>query len=286
MKKLVKKTYYNFTHFIGKVSGRYYFEDFKRVYPGGLSFTHLGIRKKSTGQNLNNYLNHCKFYRFAAQFVHNKNVVDVGCGSGYGSKIIKESGSVSFNGYDISKSSIRYARSHFSNYGTFNICSITDMSLVPDNYSDLTICSEVLEHIKEYNKEQRAIDELKRITKNSGLIIIGTPNSELLNGHGFSYYELKDLFAKNFTNYCIFENAFVPFGENKQLWTKRLEEKSTGIIISELIDIEESCTPSNGCIPELKCGLKAGTYNFENYNINTKLLHNTHSWIIVAINKK
>jgi 2-polyprenyl-3-methyl-5-hydroxy-6-metoxy-1,4-benzoquinol methylase len=284
MKRLGNKALNYFTHFIGKISGKYYFEDYVRVYPDGLVLNRLGMKKKATKRHLNNYLNHCKFYQFASQFVKNKKVYDVGCGSGYGSKIIKESGSASVNGYDISKSSIRYAKSHYSNYGTFNICSITDMSQVVNDSSDVTISSEVLEHIKEYNMEQRAIDELKRITKSKGLIIIGTPNTELLNDHGFSYDEINGLFSKNFSHYCIFENAFVPFDENKKLWAKRLEEKNTGVIISELINIEESCI-ADGCIPELKHGLEPGTYNFESYEIDTKLLHNTHSWVIVAINE-
>jgi 2-polyprenyl-3-methyl-5-hydroxy-6-metoxy-1,4-benzoquinol methylase len=285
MRTLLKKVFFYFTHIIGKINGKYYFEDYKRVYPDGLAFNRLGKKSKWTKDELNNYLNHSKFYRFAAQFVNNKEVFDIGCGSGYGSKIIKESGSVSVNGYDISKSSIRYAKSHFSNYGTFNVCSIVDMSQIADNSSDITINSEVLEHIKEYNMEQKAIDELKRITKNKGLIIIGTPNTELSNDHGFSYDDINALFSRNFSHYCIFENAFIPFGEYKKLWVKRLEEKNTGVIISELINIEESCIP-DGFIPELKHGLEAGTYNFENYKIDTKLLHNTHSWIIVAINEK
>ncbi len=281
----MKKVFEIFTHLIGRISGRYYFEDYVRVYPNGLVFNYLGKTRKSTKQDLNNYLNHRKFYQFVAQFVNNKKVVDVGCGSGYGSRILKESGSISVNGFDISKSSIKYAKSHYMDYGTFDISSITDMSQVSDNSYDITISSEVMEHIKEYNMEQRAIGELKRITNDKGLIIIGTPNTELLTNHGFSYDEINGLFSKNFLHYCIFENSFVPFGKNKKAWVKRLEEKKTGVIISELINLKESCIP-HGCIPELKNGFEAGTYNFENYCIDTKLLHNTHSWIIVAINEK
>lgn len=91
MKTIVKKVFENFTHFIGRISGRYYFEDYVRVYPDGLAFNRLRKKRKSTKHDLNNYLNHTKFYRFTAQFVNNKKVADVGCGSGYGSKILKES---------------------------------------------------------------------------------------------------------------------------------------------------------------------------------------------------
>lgn len=283
MNTLIKQVLEVFRHFIARISGRYYFEDYIRVYPNGLVFDCLGKKREPTKQDLNNYLNHCKFYRFVGQFVNNKKVVDVGCGSGYGSKILKERGSISYDGFDISKSSIKYAKSHFNDYGTFDISSITDISQVTDSSYDITICSEVMEHIKEYNMEQRAIEELKRITKNKGLIIIGTPNTELLKNHGFSYDDINGLFFKNFLHYCIFENAFIPFGENMKAWTKRLEEKNTGVIISELINLEESCFP-DGYAPKLKHGIEVGTYNFEDYKIDTKLLHNTHSWIIVAIN--
>lgn len=273
-----------FAHLIGGMSGKYYFEDYVRVYPDGLAFNKFGKRRNQTKQDWNNYLNHCKFYRFVGQFVQNKNIVDVGCGSGYGSKVLKECGALSYDGFDISKSSLGYAKAHFDDFGTFGLASITDMSQVVDGSYDITISSEVLEHIKEYQMEQRAIDELKRITKKSGLIIIGTPNAELLKNHGFSYEEMKDLFSNNFTNYCIFENAFVPFGEMKKAWTKRMEEKNTGVVISESINMEESCVP-DGYTPELKQGIEAGTYPFEGYHIDTKLLHNTHSWVVIAINE-
>ena len=69
--------------------------------------------------------------------------------------------------------------------------------------------------------EQKAIDELKRITKNDGLVIIATPNSEMLDEHGFSYDELQALCKNNFSNFCIFENAFIPAGDAKTLWEAR-----------------------------------------------------------------
>ena len=148
MKTVIKKVFEIFTHLIGRISGRYYFEDYVRVYPNGLVFNRFGKTRKPTKQYINNYLNHCKFYRFVAQFVNNKKVVDIGCGSGYGSKILKESGSISVNGFDISKSSIKYANSHYIDYGTFGISSIIDMSQVADSSYDITISSEVMEHIK------------------------------------------------------------------------------------------------------------------------------------------
>lgn len=278
MNKSIKKI---LTHFVGKISGKYYFEDYVRVYPKGLAFNKFGKKRNMSENDLKNFLNHCKFYQFAAQFVNKQKVADVGCGSGYGSKILKEHGAVSYNGYDISKSAIKYAKSNFNYYGKFSIASITDMSIVADNFFDVTICSEVLEHIKEYEMESQAISELKRITKNNGLIIIATPNNELLVNHGFSFDELNNLFKSYFSQYCIFENAFIPAGEKRILWDQRLRDKTTGIIVTESVNIDETVI-FDGNIPEIKQGLEPGLFKFADYEIDTKLLHNTHSWIVIA----
>jgi hypothetical protein len=143
----------------------------------------------------------------------------------------------------------------------------------------------VLEHIKEYSKEELALGELQRITKDKGLIIIGTPNSEMLEDHGFSLNEVRHLFGKLFSEYCIFENALVPFGNKKALWEERFSRGDVGIIVSEKIRLTETVLP-DWQAPELKKGLKPCVYRFINYDIDTGLLHNTHSWVIMALNKK
>ena len=103
--------------------------------------------------DINNYLNHCKFYGFVAQFVNEKRVADVGCGSGYGAEILKNSGAGYIHGFDLSKSSINFATEKYSKAAEFSIATITDMNTVSDNSFDVTISSEVMEHIKEYNME-------------------------------------------------------------------------------------------------------------------------------------
>ncbi len=156
------------------------------------------------------------------------------------------------------------------------------MNLYPDDQYDLIICSEVLEHIKEYGKEDQAIEEIKRITKPGGVIVIGTPNSELLGDHGFSFEEMDALMKKHFTQYCIFENALVPFGSSRELWTRRLSEGRTGYIVSEAINLSETVLPNEG-VPEVKSGIPAGIYRIGNIVVDTELLHNTHSWAIVSL---
>lgn len=281
MRQLLKKTYQHVTHAIGRVTKNYFFEDFKRVYPDGLAFNRLGIKVQATTHTLNNYANHRKFYIFASQFVRDRRVSDIGCGSGYGCQLLMDAGPSFVSGSDVSRSAIRYARKHF--HAEFLNQEVTKLEHYPDNAFDVSISSEVLEHVLEYGMEQSAIAEMKRITKPGGLIIIGTPNTEMCDDHGFSFDEISQLISSNFARHLIFENALVPFAQNKALWKDRLQSGRTGTIVSERIDLDETVLP-NGIVPETKIGIEPQTdLEFFGYSVNTKLLHNTHSWAILAI---
>lgn len=47
-----------------------------------------------------------------------------------------------------------------------------------EGIADITICSDVLEHL---NNPERCVEELKRVTKNGGNIIISVPDERILN---------------------------------------------------------------------------------------------------------
>lgn len=281
----IHKIYFLGTHIWGRITGNFYFEDYFRVYPDGTSFNIFGFKKSTREAELKNYLNHLKFYKFVDQFVKNKIVSDLGCGSGYGCKELKEAGAKRVYGADASKHSINYAKSKFSKFAKFSVQNIADLKEYKDDNFDVSVSAEVLEHIKEYKMEGAALDEMKRITKKDGLIIIGTPNNEIVENHGFSYKEILRLIEKRFKKFCIFENALTPFDDRKSLWKKRLLAKNTGIIVSQLISLEEIALIDNQR-PEFKKGIKPGKFKFSKYQIDTKLLHNTHSWIVIAINEK
>jgi SAM-dependent methyltransferase len=194
-------------------------------------------------------------------------------------------GAAAVFGSDISKPAIQFARDRYGSYADFVVQGITHMKAYQDSVVDVTICSEVLEHVKEYGAEEKAVGEVKRITRHGGLIILGTPNSEMLGDHGFSFEEIERLLGANFSQFCIFENAFVPSGKARDLWNGRVREGKLGVIISQNIDLSESVWTDPGA-PEVKKGLWAGRYYFCGYEIDTTLLHNTHSWVIIAINEK
>lgn len=264
-------------------SGKSFIDDFVRVYPGAVVYDENGKLRESTENDLKIFVNHRKIYEFVSQFVEGKKIVDLGCGSGYGSALLKESGAASVAGCDLSQHAISFAREHYGKIADFTAQAVDDLALYEDGFFDVSVSCEVLEHLKEQGLEKSAIREMKRITRPGGLIFVGTPNTEMIEEHGFSFKEIRDLLADNFSEFVIFENALVPFGDAKRLWEERLSSGQTGVIISEDIDSSLIVSPE-GFEPSIKQGMAAGEYQISGFTIDTTRLHNTHSWSILAIN--
>ncbi len=262
------------------ITGAYYYEDFIRVYPDNIKFTSKGKKRTTKPHEIKNFLSHRHFYLFASQFAEGRKVADVGCGSGYGCQILKEKGAESVHGYDLSKEAIEFAKARYGTFAAFGVQRITEMECPDDTY-DLTVSSEVLEHVKEYGKQQEALSELKRITQKGGLIIIGTPNTEMIQDHGFSFDEIHRLFSLNFSRFIIFENALLPF-INPEKWRARLKDKKTGVVVTQSIRLDETLVP-DGARPVSKDGIAPGVIDFAGYRIDTTLLRNTHSWVAIGI---
>lgn len=271
------------THAMGRLTGANYFEDYVRVYPGGVVYNRLGVKRQASPAEVRNFRNHVKVYFFASQFVAGKRVADVGCGSGYGCKILRDAGAAAVYGADVSSHAIRFARKHFGREADFSQQTITDLSAYANDFVDVVVCSEVLEHIKEYGLEDRALSELVRIVRPGGILVVGTPNSELLGEHGFSYDEITDLFDLHFGEYCLFENALVPFEpEAREAWERRREHGRVGIVVSSQIDLGETVLPQ-GANAVLKKGRAPGKLDVAGLTVDTTLLHNTHGWLVLAV---
>jgi ubiquinone/menaquinone biosynthesis C-methylase UbiE len=77
---------------------------------------------------------------------------------------------------DISQSTIDYAKNQYTDDGLkFILGDILHIDS-PDNFFDIIVCFETIEHIRDYNK---ALSEIKRVLNGSGLLIISSPNRRL-----------------------------------------------------------------------------------------------------------
>jgi SAM-dependent methyltransferase len=103
-------------------------------------------------------------------------ILDAGCGSGRNMVMLAALGSVT--GLEISDASVARARGRAM--GEVVQASITEMPLADQRF-DLAVCLDVLEHIDD---EARALRELRRVVRPSGLLLITVPAYESLwSGH-------------------------------------------------------------------------------------------------------
>ena len=113
---------------------------------------------------------HAYRYRFAAGYVRDKRVLDIACGEGYGTAALKQAGSKSVVGIDLSPSICSRARKKYG--GSF--CS-GDSHAIPlaDGSIDVIVTFETIEHIR---GPEAFLDECIRVLTPKGLLIVSTPN--------------------------------------------------------------------------------------------------------------
>ena len=123
------------------------------------------------------WADHTSRYAFATKYIQGKTVLDIACGTGYGSRILKTQGNAQkVIGIDISPEAVAFARSRYKlDSIEFMIGSITDISL-QSNCFDVVVSFETIEHV---NEQEKALLELIRVLKNGGVLIISTPNRKL-----------------------------------------------------------------------------------------------------------
>jgi SAM-dependent methyltransferase len=122
-------------------------------------------------------------YHFAGPLVAGKKVLDLGCGAGYGTFELARKAQWAA-GLDISPEAIEYARRHYAlpnlNYLVGDCCQT---GLVNASF-DAIICFELIEHLAE---QPSLMEEICRLLKPSGFVLISTPNrlfyTEELNQH-------------------------------------------------------------------------------------------------------
>lgn len=135
---------------------------------------------------------HIDRYKFAVQFIRNKMVADVACGSGYGSYLLAGNRAKKITGIDCDKKTIEYAKSRYPRHNvTYKVGDASDLPFTSASI-DVVVSFETIEHIK---KPIAFITEVKRVLKRSGSLIISTPNNKYSIGDNPFHlieYDLKE----------------------------------------------------------------------------------------------
>lgn len=97
-----------------------------------------------------------------------KNLLDVGCGTGYLIEILSKEKEADYHGLDLSEEMIKVAKSKDIPNSTF-IRGTADNLPYKDNTFDIVCCSQSFHH---YPYQEKAIKEANRVLKPNGLYIL------------------------------------------------------------------------------------------------------------------
>lgn len=115
---------------------------------------------------------HVSRYAFAAMHAQGKNVLDIACGTGYGSLMLKEAGAVSVTGVDVSPDAITFATRNHALDGISYVCANAEATSDLGPF-DLIVSFETIEHVHDYRK---TLSNLHTMLKPGGTLIMSTPN--------------------------------------------------------------------------------------------------------------
>lgn len=136
-------------------------------------------------------------YEIAEQYIREKKVLDVGCWTGQFEKLAIKSVK-QIVGLDPDSAAIVYAKEN--NPKVKFVIGEAGHLPFPSNSFDTVVFSEVIEHLPQ-NTEAQALNEIKRVLKPKGILILATPNKHLLSIlldpafflSGHRHYSLKQL---------------------------------------------------------------------------------------------
>jgi SAM-dependent methyltransferase len=117
---------------------------------------------------------HLKRYEFARRFCAAKDVLDAGCGVGYGSAHLARVAR-KVVGVDVAEDAVAYAREHFAMPNVeFVQADVVALPFEDDSF-DVACSFETIEHVR---NPEALVGELRRVLRAGGTCVLSTPRVE------------------------------------------------------------------------------------------------------------
>jgi len=154
---------------------------------------------------------HLFAYKFAKDYVSNKETLDIGCGEGYGAHYLA-SFAKSVVGIDYAQAVIDYAKNKYQrNNLVFLMMDVNNLSSLSDKFDAVT-SFQVIEHIQD---TKAFLKSIKNLLKDNGIFICSTPNKKDASPHSstplnkfhvkeYLYTEFKELLKAYFKEIDMF----------------------------------------------------------------------------------
>ncbi len=130
---------------------------------------------------------HLARYAWATQFAPGRRVLDAACGMGYGSTALSAAGASEVVGVDLDKDVIADLNANAPPSVAFEVGDLRSLPYNDDDF-DLVTCFEAIEHVDD---PELVLDELHRVLRPDGLLVLSTPNRDVYTpGNPFHLREL------------------------------------------------------------------------------------------------
>jgi len=145
-------------------------------------------------------------YRWAAAVVAGHEVLDAGCGVGYGTEMLAEAGASRVVGLDASEEAVEDAVFRAGASGEFVVGDLERMPFATRSF-DVVVCFEAIEHV---DAVDLALDELRRVLRPDGVLILSSPNRHVYmpgnpyHVHEYTPGELHSALAARFRNVALY----------------------------------------------------------------------------------
>ncbi|HXF44427.1 MAG TPA: class I SAM-dependent methyltransferase [Candidatus Paceibacterota bacterium] len=113
-------------------------------------------------------------------------VLDVGCA--YGFMLQKFPSSLEKFGVDISEHAIAEAKKRLPD-ATLKVAGAEDVLPFPENFFDIVICNDVIEHLE---NPRVALENILKVLKKDGILYLNTPNFNWLRKKLFAYADKRE----------------------------------------------------------------------------------------------
>ena len=145
---------------------------------------------------------HLARYHWAAAAVRDREVLDAACGDGYGALILAQAGARHVVAVDRDREAVANARQRAGEDAEVLLADLVTLPL-EDASVDVVTCFEAIEHVTDAGA---VLEELRRVLRDDGLLLISTPNREVFapgnphHVHEYTAAELEAALRPSFAN--------------------------------------------------------------------------------------